>query len=46
MKIMIEQLRSIIREVITESLSDRPVNLGYLSANLKANIDAVKTRSA
>lgn len=34
MKIMIEQLRSIIREVITEALPERPVNLGYLSSNI------------
>lgn len=34
MKIMLEQLRNIIREVITETLSERPVNLGYISANI------------
>lgn len=30
----IKQLRSLIREVVTEVYSDRPVNLGYISANI------------
>lgn len=34
MKIMIEQLRSIIREVVTQMYADRPVNIGYISANI------------
>lgn len=34
MNIKIEQLRSIIREVVTEVYGDRPVNLGYISANI------------
>lgn len=34
MKTTIAHLRNIIKEVITEVISDRPVNLGYLSANI------------
>lgn len=34
MNIKIGQLRSIIREVITQMHVDRPVNLGYISANI------------
>lgn len=34
MKTTIGQLRNIIREVVTEAIGSRPVNLGYLSANI------------
>lgn len=34
MNIVLEQLRSVIREVIAEVYGDRPVNLGYISANI------------